>query len=572
MDEICTPYPLRLGEPDCRDYLRTGRCKYGESCKYNHPLNVERGGGVKPANPGEPLYPVRPGEPPCQYYLKHGTCKFGQACKFDHPTGAPRNRNNLPAGQYVFVTSNGSSTTVAEGTSVQVLPQRPSEPNCIYFLRNGKCKYGATCKFHHPLDALNRGSNACYVAPNCGMVRDRSQSAGTYTEGRASQQMTYSSPQNIAYVQPQRLQPITEQVRPHQPTHILLPDGQIAMILDHQSLQSVTDLSSQERPKFYMSQAEGASLGNLSQSIDQNGNPVVISPMLTSNSGSTFESSVDLAGTNVSYQVRSFHSQSTSPHKSNSGGSLSALGSTDSIQRDYAQHIQLNPQQQVLLTSNVNGSTVHQLPQHLNNSIPVNEANLGALHPEVVRCSVSDPEHLNRQRFFQGNIPTPAAIAEGNHPPSYYWPSKGSLANLHPAEGDASPTLAYPANPYTSQITVKPHPSESSHVGSTTKSTESAPARNDGQTNSAGDVEGLAMMTSSLLTMMEHEVDQSIAPVNQIAYPTNGTSRTHSRPPPGMEGLAMARSHQPAGYYVGQDPNPSNKPPWPPDQDEPPRF
>lgn len=71
---------------------------------------------------------------------------------------------------------------------------------------------------------------------------------------------------------------------------------------------------------------------------------------------------------------------------------------------------------------------------------------------------------------------------------------------------------------------------------------------------------------------MEHEVDQSIAPVNQIAYPTNGTSRTHSRPPPGMEGLAMARSHQPAGYYVGQDPNPSNKPPWPPDQDEPPRF
>lgn len=44
---ICTPVPAsvennrnnvatlpqRIGEPDCRDYLRTGRCKYGETCK-----------------------------------------------------------------------------------------------------------------------------------------------------------------------------------------------------------------------------------------------------------------------------------------------------------------------------------------------------------------------------------------------------------------------------------------------------------------------------------------------------------------------------------------------------------
>ena len=68
---------------DCRDYLRTGRCKYGASCKYSHPANVQSGGGMK--TPTEPLVPVRPNEPPCQYYLKHGTCKFGQTCKFNHP-------------------------------------------------------------------------------------------------------------------------------------------------------------------------------------------------------------------------------------------------------------------------------------------------------------------------------------------------------------------------------------------------------------------------------------------------------------------------------------------------------
>lgn len=115
-------YPQKMGVENCRDYLRTGKCKYGESCKYNHPPNVECGGGIKSPNPGEPLFPIRPSEPPCKYFLKHGTCKFGQTCKFHHPPDL-----------------------------LELLPQRPSEPECLYFLRNGKCKYGAACKFHHPL-------------------------------------------------------------------------------------------------------------------------------------------------------------------------------------------------------------------------------------------------------------------------------------------------------------------------------------------------------------------------------------------------------------------------------------
>nr|GMC52078.1 zinc finger CCCH domain-containing protein ZFN-like isoform X1 [Ipomoea batatas] len=30
-------------------------------------------------------YPERVGQPECQYYLKTGTCKFGITCKFNHP-------------------------------------------------------------------------------------------------------------------------------------------------------------------------------------------------------------------------------------------------------------------------------------------------------------------------------------------------------------------------------------------------------------------------------------------------------------------------------------------------------
>ena len=39
---------------------------------------------------------------------------------------------------------------------VQLLPQRPDEPNCIFFLKNGRCKYGSTCRYHHPLNFHDR--------------------------------------------------------------------------------------------------------------------------------------------------------------------------------------------------------------------------------------------------------------------------------------------------------------------------------------------------------------------------------------------------------------------------------
>lgn len=175
-----TQYPQRDGEPDCRDYLRTGRCKYGESCKYHHPI----GGAKTPTDPREPPFPIRPNEPPCQYYLKHGTCKFGQTCKFHHPahilttggTGATvyMNLGNInllaaqscqPCGQKCNLgndnsNSNGHSNDYNHNRSfVQLLPQRPGEADCIYFLRNGRCKYGATCKYHHPTDTFSLDPN-----------------------------------------------------------------------------------------------------------------------------------------------------------------------------------------------------------------------------------------------------------------------------------------------------------------------------------------------------------------------------------------------------------------------------
>lgn len=112
-----------------------------------------------PIDPSEPMFPLRLNEPVCQYYMKHGTCKFGQACKFHHPpqaqlqtstmngTGAAGRKNDSP--QMLWNNTGADS-------NVQLLPQRPDEPNCIFFLKNGRCKYGSTCRYHHPLNYHDR--------------------------------------------------------------------------------------------------------------------------------------------------------------------------------------------------------------------------------------------------------------------------------------------------------------------------------------------------------------------------------------------------------------------------------
>ncbi|TKW00619.1 hypothetical protein SEVIR_8G122800v4 [Setaria viridis] len=122
------PYPERVGEPDCSYYMRTGMCRFGMTCKFNHP--ADRKLAVAAARmKGE--YPQRSGQPECQYYLKTGTCKFGATCKFHHPR-----------------------EKAAMATRVQLnelgYPFRPNEKECAYYLRTGQCKFGSTCKFHHP--------------------------------------------------------------------------------------------------------------------------------------------------------------------------------------------------------------------------------------------------------------------------------------------------------------------------------------------------------------------------------------------------------------------------------------
>jgi hypothetical protein len=180
--------PQRLGEP-CRDYLRTGRCKYGDSCKYHHPA-----GGIQTNDPNEPPFPIRPDEPVCQYFLKNGTCKFGQACKFNHPPHMMGKPRSAYAGGAVVGPTNSNlglqNDNLMPGEEGLVLPQRLNEPDCIYFLKHSRCKYGGTCKYHHPLNVQPIGADSTrYLSQPMyrpSSERDRSISGGSLAELRDS--------------------------------------------------------------------------------------------------------------------------------------------------------------------------------------------------------------------------------------------------------------------------------------------------------------------------------------------------------------------------------------------------
>eukprot|EP00898_Chlorokybus_atmophyticus_P008190 jgi/Chlat1/8372/Chrsp80S07802 len=159
-------YPQRPGEKDCVFYLRTGTCSFGEGCRFNHPVRVDR-----MDNMATTVHPERPGQPECPYYMKTGTCKYGAVCKFHHPSilGLPRE----PPEAY------GSGGPPAPLNSAG-LPLRPGAQLCSFFMKTGTCKYGSGCKFDHPEVVLRHGAApAPYPGP---FVQDLSHAAPSFLE------------------------------------------------------------------------------------------------------------------------------------------------------------------------------------------------------------------------------------------------------------------------------------------------------------------------------------------------------------------------------------------------------
>lgn len=122
-------------------FLRTGTCKYGFTCKYNHPKSGLDEGNITFNIYGLPIRQVTfyilyfllnifpfallisnyiplvspnlcylQGERSCSYYMRTGYCKFGFACKFNHPQPSA-----TPGTAFPFPASIGPSITSPSG-------------------------------------------------------------------------------------------------------------------------------------------------------------------------------------------------------------------------------------------------------------------------------------------------------------------------------------------------------------------------------------------------------------------------------------------------------------------------
>ncbi|KAL1205750.1 Zinc finger CCCH domain-containing protein 26 [Cardamine amara subsp. amara] len=110
---------------ECRFFMSTGTCKYGDDCKYSHPKERML---QSPANLLNPIVlPARPGQPACGNFKASGFCKFGASCKFDH---------SMPVSTHLTITSPPDSTTLSNGklaaesqsSETEKLDDTPAQP------------------------------------------------------------------------------------------------------------------------------------------------------------------------------------------------------------------------------------------------------------------------------------------------------------------------------------------------------------------------------------------------------------------------------------------------------------
>lgn len=201
-------YPMRQGEKECSYYIKTGQCKFGVTCKYHHPQPAGMQMPAPGAGPGPLAGPAAVHTPTLyptvqspsvqssqQYGVLHGNWPVARPTMLPGSyvpgsygpmllapgvvpvpgwspysaqvsPGAPQSTQpSVGAGPVYGITQLPPSSTAYTGqylssTSYAVpssssqkehaFPDRPGQPECQYYLRTGDCKFGASCKYHHP--------------------------------------------------------------------------------------------------------------------------------------------------------------------------------------------------------------------------------------------------------------------------------------------------------------------------------------------------------------------------------------------------------------------------------------
>jgi hypothetical protein len=104
----------------------------------------------------------------CPFYLKTGECKFGEGCRYDHPPGEGgtdrTGGGRFVAGRIAQVAGASSEGRTDRGEGRQTcLPVRPGVQKCAFFMKTGMCKYGSDCRWHHPPEKQADGGMAAMM-------------------------------------------------------------------------------------------------------------------------------------------------------------------------------------------------------------------------------------------------------------------------------------------------------------------------------------------------------------------------------------------------------------------------
>lgn len=70
--------------------------------------------------------------------------------------------SSTPALARPYLSLPSSANPSSSSQKEQAFPERPGELECQYYMRTGDCKFGSSCRYHHP---RNRGSSGTVLSP-----------------------------------------------------------------------------------------------------------------------------------------------------------------------------------------------------------------------------------------------------------------------------------------------------------------------------------------------------------------------------------------------------------------------
>ncbi|XP_077223782.1 zinc finger CCCH domain-containing protein 32-like isoform X2 [Tasmannia lanceolata] len=216
-------YPLRPGEKECSYYVKTGLCKFGVNCKFHHPNPA----GISMPAPSPAFYPTvqshsvsshqyggvaswQLAQPPPlvpSSYLQGpyapvlispgGMVPFPSWSPYPpsvSPVVSPGAQNIVgtappygpayPGPSLPFSSPAGlSSSSQRENT----FPERPNQPECQFYMKTGDCKFGSSCRYHHPPEWVVQKEN--YALNSMGLpsrpdLKTNGTMGGGYERGR----------------------------------------------------------------------------------------------------------------------------------------------------------------------------------------------------------------------------------------------------------------------------------------------------------------------------------------------------------------------------------------------------